>query len=193
MNILVLVGPTGVGKTTTLAKLGAYFGVFQRKKVKFISIDTYRVGAIQQLKLYSDIMEIPFAKVNNLEELKMEAYADKYDLVLIDTTGRNQKNLDEIRDIRKYLDVLQGKVHISLVISATTKYKDLVEILEKFDILNYTNIIVTKLDETNTIGQVISAISPKKRLLSYVTFGQSVPEDIEEATKEKLSELVLKS
>ncbi len=192
-NVIVVVGPTGVGKTTTLAKLGAYFGVFQKKKVKFISIDTYRVGAIQQLKLYADIMEIPFAKVNNVEELRMELFADDCDLVLVDTTGRSQKNLDEIRDIKKYLDVLGSKVHISLAISATTKYKDLVEILEKFDILNYTNIIITKLDETNSLGQVISAISPKKRSLSYVTFGQSVPEDIEEASKEKLFEMVLKA
>ncbi len=192
-NIVILVGPTGVGKTTTLAKLGAYFGVFQKQKVKFISIDTYRVGAIQQLKLYADIMEIPFAKVNNVEELKMEAYNDNYDIVLIDTTGRNQKNLDEIRTIKEYANILNGKVHLSLCISATTKYKDLVEVLDKFDILNYTSIIVTKLDETNTLGQVISAISPKKRSLAYITFGQSVPEDIEEASKEKLSEMVLKS
>ncbi len=192
-NVIVVVGPTGVGKTTTLAKLGAYFGVFQKKKVKFISIDTYRVGAIQQLKLYADIMEIPFAKVNNVEELRMELHADQCDLILVDTTGRSQKNLDEIRDIKKYLDVIQSKVHVALAISATTKYKDLVEILEKFDILNYTNIIITKLDETNSLGQVISAISPKKRTLSYVTFGQSVPEDIEEASKEKLFDMVLKA
>ncbi len=192
-NVIVVVGPTGVGKTTTLAKLGAYFGVFQKKKVKFVSIDTYRVGAIQQLKLYADIMEIPFAKVNNVEELRMELHADNCDLILVDTTGRSQKNLDEIRDIKKYLDVLGSNVHVSLAISATTKYKDLVEILEKFDILNYTNIIITKLDETNSLGQVISAISPKKRTLSYVTFGQSVPEDIEEASKEKLFDMVLKA
>lgn len=192
-NVIVVVGPTGVGKTTTLAKLGAYFGVFQKKKVKFISIDTYRVGAIQQLKLYADIMEIPFSKVNNVEELKMELYDREYDLILIDTTGRSQKNMDDIIDIRKYIDQVQGKVHVSLAISATTKYKDLVEILDKFDILNYTSIIITKLDETNSLGQVISAISPKKRSLSYVTFGQSVPEDIEEASKQKLFEMVLKA
>ena len=191
-NVICLAGPTGVGKTTSLAKLGAYFGVFQKKKVKFISIDTYRVGAIQQLKLYADIMEIPFAKVNNVEELKMELYNREYDLILVDTTGRSQKNLDDIRDIKKYLDVIQGNIHVSLVVSATTKYKDLVEILDKFDILNYTDIIITKLDETNSLGPLISAISPKKRQLSYVTFGQSVPEDIEEASREKIIDMVLK-
>ena len=193
-NILFLVGPTGVGKTTTLAKLGAYFGVFQKKKVRFLSIDTYRVGAIQQLKLYADIMEIPFNKVNSPEELEIQISNESFDLILIDTTGRSQNNIEEIREIKKYFSCISSKfkLHVSLVISSNTKYKDLVEILDKFDILDYTNIIVTKLDETNTVGQVFSAVGSKRRKLSYVTFGQSVPEDIEEANQQKLIDMVLK-
>ena len=184
-KVFVLVGPTGVGKTTTLAKLGAYFGVFQKKRVKFISIDTYRVGAIQQLKLYADIMGISFVKINGKEDLKLEVETSQSDLILVDTAGRSQRNREGVREIKEYLELIED-VHISLVVSATTQYKDLVEILDEFDILNYWSIIVTKLDETSSIGGILSALGKKKRKLSYVTFGQSVPEDIEEASGGKL-------
>jgi flagellar biosynthesis protein FlhF len=185
---IALIGPTGVGKTTTLAKLGAYYGVIQDKKVKFISMDNYRVGAVQQLKIYSEIMEIPFAKVKSEEELQEELDYDNYDLILIDTAGRSQKVNDDIMEIKKYLDNIKDNLRISLVISSTTKYKDLLEIMEKFSALNYDNLIATKLDETNSFGQVLSALLERDLTLSYVSFGQSVPEHLKSATKMNLLE-----
>ncbi len=180
---IALVGPTGVGKTTTLAKLGAYYGVIQGKKVKFISMDNYRVGAVQQLKIYSEIMEIPFSKIKSVDELKDELDYDNFDIILIDTAGRSQKISDDIMEIKSYLDVLKDNVTISLVVSSTTKYKDLLEILDKFTVLNYDNLIATKLDETNSFGQVLSAMLERDLSLSYISFGQSVPEHLKSANK----------
>lgn len=187
VKAIALVGPTGVGKTTTLAKLGAYYGIIQGKKVKFISMDNYRVGAVQQLKIYSEIMEIPFAKVTSIDELRSEIDYDLYDLILVDTAGRSQKTDDEITEIKEYLDIFND-VNVSLVVSSTTKYKDLLEIFDKFSILRYNNIIATKLDETNSFGQILSALIEKELTLSYISFGQSVPEDLKSASKINLLE-----
>ncbi len=187
IKAIALVGPTGVGKTTTLAKLGAYYGIIQGKKVKFISMDNYRVGAVQQLKIYSEIMEIPFAKVTNVDELKKEIDYDLYDIILIDTAGRSQKTDDEISEIKEFLNIIDD-VCVSLVISSTTKYKDLLEIFDKFSVLGYNNIMATKLDETNSFGQVLSALISYGLTLSYISFGQSVPEDLKSASKINLLE-----
>lgn len=185
---IVLVGPTGVGKTTTLAKLGAYYGIIQDKRVKFISMDNYRVGAVQQLKIYSEIMEIPFAKVNTKEELVSELDYDNFDIILVDTAGRSQNADDDINEIKEYIDELSGNVCVCLVVSSTTKYKDLLKILDKFSILNYSNIIATKIDETSSFGQILSALMERNLKLSYISFGQSVPEHLKSATKINLIE-----
>ncbi len=185
---IIFVGPTGVGKTTTLAKLGAYYGIIQGKRVKFVSMDNYRVGAVQQLKIYAEIMGIPFAKVTLVEELKKEIDYNSYDVILIDTAGKSQKTEEEILEIKEYIDVFEPDTCICLVISSTTKYKDLLEILDKFSILRYTNIIATKIDETNSFGQVLSALVERGLTLSYITFGQSVPEHLKSATKINLLE-----
>ena len=193
-NIIVLVGPTGVGKTTTIAKLGANFAFKQNKKVKLISIDTFRVGALQQLKLYADIMDFPFAKINTPTELELELTKKDSDIILIDTAGRNQKSSDDLIEINKYLDVIpKNKRNISLVVSATTKYRDIIDILERFSIFNYNNLIITKLDETNSIGPVISALGSKHASISYLSFGQSVPEDFSKAKSYDIVDLLIKS
>lgn len=189
---IALIGPTGVGKTTTLAKLGAYYGIIKGKKVKFISMDNYRVGAVQQLKIYSEIMEIAFSKVTSIEEIQNEIDYDMYDVILIDTAGRNQKNEEDLSEIKEFLDVLDNKVNICLVISSTTKYRDLLEILDRFSVINYTNIIATKIDETNSFGQILSALVEKNLTLSYISFGQSVPEHLKSATKINLMETLFK-
>ncbi len=191
-NVIALVGPTGVGKTTTLAKLGAFLGIFQKKRVKFISIDNYRVGAIQQLKLYADIMEIPFYKVNNVDELRNHLIDDDFDICLIDTAGRSQKNTDDLKEIREYLKIIPYHTIVSLVVSATTKYRDLLDILERYDILEYQNLIISKMDETNSIGQLISALDKKQTTLSYLSFGQNVPDDISGASHMQLVDQMVK-
>ncbi len=189
-NIITIVGPTGVGKTTTIAKLCAYFGIVKKMKVKLISIDNYRVGAAHQLKLYSDIMEIPFSKVNNLEEFESAIEIENYDIILIDTAGRNQKKEEDLLEIKNYLDQISERNIVTLVVSATTKYKDLIEIFQKFTILQFRKIIITKLDETNTIGELVSIVSKEINdiPISYVTTGQSVPKDISNSTEKKIIE-----
>lgn len=189
-TVICVVGPTGAGKTTTIAKLAAYFGVMQQKSVELISIDRYRVGAIQQLKLYSEIMGLPFKKVNTLQEFKHLMDNITSDLVLIDTSGRSPKDIEGIDEIKDYLDLIPHYRYISLVLSATTKYNDLISVLENFNRIKYNNVILTKIDETNSYGQVISALIKKKCNLSYLGVGQRVPEDITEASLDKIKNLI---
>ena len=130
--------------------------------------------------------------INSIDEFKYQLDYDKSDVILIDTAGRSQKNMEDIKEIKKYISCIKSKCHIALVISATTKYKDLIEIFENFSTLNYNSLIVTKIDETNNLGGLISAIMPLEQKLHYITYGQSVPEDISGAKTEKVLDLVLK-
>lgn len=188
---IVLVGPTGVGKTTTIAKLAGRLSLMEKKKVGLITIDTYRIGAVEQLKTYADIMNIPFKVVFSLKE--MEKAIDELnncDVILVDTTGRSSKNSMQISELRAFIDRVNTD-NIHLVISSTTKAKDINSIVEGFKVLNYNNVIITKLDETTTYGSILNILDAAKKPLSFITTGQNVPDDIKHISTNEVSNLIL--
>ncbi len=189
-EIVVLVGPTGVGKTTTIAKLAASFGVLKKHRVELVTIDSYRIAAIEQLGKYAELMQIPFTVINTREEFKEYVRTSNAEIVFVDTAGRSQKNNMGLAELRSILDGARRKLDIHLVISATTKYRDAVDIFTRFNQLMYEKVIISKLDETNTIGSILSAIG-KNRHLSYYTTGQSVPDDIELANSDRLKDMIV--
>ncbi len=177
-NVIFFVGPTGVGKTTTIAKVASYFILNQGLKVALITADTYRIAAVEQLKTYANILNIPIKVIYNENEIKeaIESFKD-YDLVFVDTAGRSHKNDQRQMELAKLLNMVDKK-EVYLVLSAATKYKDLKNITKKYsDICDY-KIIFTKLDETLSYGNILNTKLLTGAKLSYVTFGQSVPEDI---------------
>ncbi len=188
-RIVVLVGPTGVGKTTTIAKLAASFGVLQKKNVELLTIDSYRIAAIEQLGKYAELMQLPFSVINSREEYKNAVMNSKAEILFVDTVGRSQKNNLGLAELRDILDGVKSEMDIHLVLSATTKYRDAMDVIARFNQLVYKNIIITKLDETNTVGPLLSILGNGNKI-SYFTTGQSVPDDIEIARKEKLYELI---
>lgn len=188
---VVLVGPTGVGKTTTIAKLAGRMAIQEKKKVGLITIDTYRIGAVEQLKTYADIIKVPFQVVFNLND--MDKALDRLkdcDVILVDTTGRNSKNLMQLSELRSYIDKVDTD-NINLVISATTKNKDMDAIIAGYKVLNYKNIIITKLDETTTYGSLLNAIDNSRKPINYVTTGQTVPDDILRISGKEIANLIL--
>jgi len=188
---VILVGPTGVGKTTTIAKLAGKLALIDKKKVGLVTIDTYRIGAIEQLKTYAEIMGLPFKVVITLKEMEAALNSMKdCDVILIDTTGRSSKNTMQISELRAFVEKVNTK-NIHLVISSTTKDNDVEAIINGFKVLNYSNLIITKLDETSTYGSILNILDYAKKPLSFVTTGQSVPDDIKNLTADEISNLIL--
>ncbi|MBM4333019.1 MAG: hypothetical protein FJ117_17695 [Deltaproteobacteria bacterium] len=192
-KIWAFVGPTGVGKTTTLAKLAAHFSLRFNKKITLITIDTYRIGAIEQLKTYARILRLPLEIAPDQEALKqMIENNSQQDLLLIDTAGRNPYHTDKLEELRNFLSV-DPRVEVHLVLSATTKDIDLARNAEQFSLLPIRSYIFTKIDETEEYSSLFNQLLRYKRPLSYLTNGQKVPEDIELATKGRVANLILKT
>lgn len=188
---VVLVGPTGVGKTTTIAKLAGRLSLVEKKKVGLITIDTYRIGAVEQLKTYADIMNIPFKVVLSIKEMETAVEAMKScDVILIDTTGRSSKNTMQISELRAFIEKVSTD-NIHLVVSSTTKAKDVDSIVKGYNVLNYNNVIITKLDETTTYGSILNILDAAKKPLSFITTGQNVPDDIKCISSLEVSSLIL--
>ncbi|MBW9151927.1 flagellar biosynthesis protein FlhF [Clostridium estertheticum] len=188
---IVLVGPTGVGKTTTIAKLAGKLALAEGKKVGLITVDTYRIGAVEQLKAYADIMNLPFKVVYNMNDMdKAIESMSECEVVLIDTTGRSSKNKMQIAELRTFVEKADTK-NIHLVLSSTTKNRDMKYIIEGYRILNYNSIIVTKLDETATYGSILNILETAKIPLSFVSIGQNVPDDIKELSADSIVSLIL--
>ncbi len=187
-RITILVGPTGVGKTTTIAKLAAQsFLTGAVSNVRIITVDSYRIGAREQMIQYGDIMEIPVIAVNEPQQLEQEIESSSdSDLILIDTFGSSPHDKNKIDEMMKLLSVCGTDASIQLVLSATTTTSNLRELLSHFRFYGYDSIIITKLDETSRIGSLISGLTGISAELSYFTDGQGVPLDIAAAQPSRL-------
>ncbi|MBS6465949.1 MAG: flagellar biosynthesis protein FlhF [Clostridium sp.] len=179
-KIIFFIGPTGVGKTTTIAKLASKYKLEKKAKIAIITADTYRVAAVEQIRTYANILSAPIEVVYHAGELKplYEKYQE-YDLILVDTAGRSHKNEEQKEDIQKLLETALDYPHeIYLVVSATTKYKDLVRITQTYSDISDYRLLFTKIDETDALGNILNIRMLTQKPLSYTTFGQNVPEDI---------------
>jgi flagellar biosynthesis protein FlhF len=185
-SVYLFVGPTGVGKTTTLAKLAARLSLVENRSVGLITADTFRIAAVEQLKTYSEILGIPLTVIYEAEEIReaLKKYKDK-DFVLVDTAGRSHKS-DELKsDLDNLLKHLKNP-EIFLVISLTTGYKDIVSILNSYEFLKDYKLLFTKLDEASSLGNILNVRAHTGKSLSYFAIGQSVPDDIEIANVDRV-------
>jgi flagellar biosynthesis protein FlhF len=190
-TIVALIGPTGVGKTTTVAKLAANLCLREHRKVGLITIDTYRIAAVDQLRTYAEIIDIPLQVVVTPNQLKdaVARLADK-DVLLIDTAGRSQRDVTKIEELRAYFDVIRpDEVH--LVLSSTCTADVLLDTIQRFQAVGIDRVIFTKLDEAIGFGAMLACLKKADAQLSYVTTGQDVPDDIEVGEGNSLAELVL--
>ncbi|MFB1049556.1 flagellar biosynthesis protein FlhF [Paraliobacillus sp. JSM ZJ581] len=186
-----LVGPTGVGKTTTIAKIAANCMLQDKKNVALITTDTYRIAAIEQLKTYSKILDVPIEIVYTLDDYKKAKEKFKnYDLVLVDTAGRNFRDPKYVKELGEVID-LKHDIDTYLVLSLTTKSSDLVSIYQQFNTIPLKRIIFTKTDETASYGSMLNITIPNNVGIAYITTGQDVPDDIFEVTGEKVGHLVV--
>ena len=192
VRIVALLGTTGVGKTTTLAKIAAKFVLEQGITAALITADTYRISAVEQLRTYSEILGLPLEIVYSPAELSKAINKHRNrDLILIDTAGRSQHNDYQMKELQEFLAANQ-RIEKHLVLSTTTKISDAEDILEKFSICEPDKVIFTKTDETASTGLIVNLLYKKRLAISYVTNGQSVPDDITPATSETLADLLLK-
>ncbi len=189
-RIIALVGPTGVGKTTTTAKLAAMYALNKGNRVALITMDIFRVGAIEQLKTYSRIMGIPLEVASTPKEL--EKAVDRHsacDLIVIDTAGRSHKDKEKLDEMKNFLEN-KIPVEVYLCLSATTKDLELKEILNRFKIFQVSKVVFTKIDECESFGNMVNLLMKDNLQIAYFTTGQRVPEDIEIATPAKLADMI---
>lgn len=181
-KMVYFVGPTGVGKTTTIAKIASKFSVEGKKKVALLTTDTYRIAAAEQLRTYANILEVPFRVIYSTDEME-QALIDYrgYDFILVDTAGHSPQNVTQREAMNTFLHAVDGRVEkeVFLVLSATTKHRDLISIADTYSAMTDYKLIFTKLDETTTLGNLLNLRLHTGASLSYVTCGQNVPDDIE--------------
>ena len=193
-KVIFFIGPTGVGKTTTLAKIASRYKVDKEKKVAFLTADTYRIAATEQLRIYANILDAPMSIIYTPEEMNDAiARVCEYDLVFVDTAGFSHRNEAQCQDMKKLIDGLDEtyEKEIYLVLSVTTKYKDLLEIADTYKEIADYKLIFTKLDETITYGNILNIKLYSGAKLSYMTSGQNVPDDIEVFDTQKIVKQLL--
>jgi flagellar biosynthesis protein FlhF len=192
-HVVALIGPTGVGKTTTIAKLAAKLKLEEKRKVGLITIDTYRIAAIDQLRKFADIISCNLHVVASPEDLRSAVAAmSDCDFVLIDTAGRSPKDTLKLNELKTFLDAAApDEVHLVLSTTASRECAELA--IERFADVRIDKLIFTKLDEANACGNVLNVVRAVKKPLSYVTTGQDVPADIEVARGRRVAQLILGS
>ncbi len=190
-KIIMFIGPTGVGKTTTMAKLGAIYALRENHSVSFITIDTYRIAATEQLKKYAGIMKIPIHVVNDQTLFKEVISKEKSDIIMVDTSGRSHKNDLKLSEIKSYADMIEYDFEKILCVSANTKKEDLKEVFNAFEKISFDSVIVTKVDETSYIGSVVDVADKYKKPIAYFTNGQEVPNDIFVAEPENIINMIV--
>ena len=190
-RLAALVGPTGVGKTTTIAKLAANFRLKEKRRVGLITVDTYRIAAVEQLRTYADIIDLPMHVVSTPREMRETVERMSHlDLILLDTAGRSPKDEVRIQELKVFLDeAAADEVH--LVLSSVAASRTLEQTAEQFAAIGATSLILTKLDEANGLGNVLPVLRSSGLPLSYLTDGQNVPDDIEIADAHRLARLIL--
>lgn len=192
-KVVMFIGPTGVGKTTTIAKLASSYAVDEKKKVALLTTDTYRIAAAEQLRTYANILEVPFRVIYTKEELQdaLTGFKD-YDYIFVDTAGHSHQNEKQLGDMKNLLSILtqaEGGEGVEyqcfLVLSAATKYRDLLKIADSYRTIAEYQLIFTKLDETATLGSLFNLRLATESSIAYVTYGQNVPDDIEQFNPQK--------
>ena len=193
-NVIFFIGPTGVGKTTTIAKIASKYKVEYNRKVAFITADTYRIAATEQLRVYANILDAPMSIVYSVEDINeaIVKYQD-YDLIFVDTAGFSHKNEQQRNDTKRLLNGITAECQkeVYLVLSATTKYNDLMDIVDVYNEISSYKLIFTKLDETSSYGNLLNIKLYADADLSYVTIGQNVPDDIEVFDTQKIVKQLL--
>lgn len=190
---IFFLGSTGVGKTTTIAKIASKLKLEKNANIALVTADTYRIAAVEQLKTYANILSVPLKVIYTPEELgKMSDDLEEYDVCLVDTAGRSHKNKDQIEDIRTLIEQIPiGDRQVYLVLNAGTKYRDLLEIAKTYAQLTDFAIIFTKLDETSSSGVMLNLKVKTKCPLSYITWGQNVPDDIGKVDAQRVAKELL--
>jgi len=190
-KVVAFVGPTGVGKTTTVAKLAAHYAFRCRKKVALVTTDTARIGAVEQIRIYSRIMKVPLCVATDIEELQNRlGQPDDADLILIDTAGISQNNKAGLQQLKACLDSVRP-LEVHLVISATTKEKDVGDILDKFGIMPINRMVITKVDEATTCGPIMNQVASAKVPVSFIGRGQNIVDDLVPATPAVLVDWIM--
>jgi flagellar biosynthesis protein FlhF len=190
-RLVALVGPTGVGKTTTIAKLAAVYRLREKRNVGLITVDTYRIAAVEQLRTYADIIDLPMQVVSTPREMREAVRRmDGLDLILLDTAGRSPRDEIKIQELRSFLTEAAAD-EVYLVLSSVAGAKTLKQVVERFATVGTTSLILTKLDESTGLGHLLPVLRDSRLPLGYLTNGQNVPDDIEVADAARLARLVL--
>ena len=190
---VVFMGPTGVGKTTTIAKLSSILALKHGIKVGLITADTYRIAAVEQLRTYADILGLDIRVVYSPSEMygHLADLSAKCDIILVDTAGRSHRDFDKMRELKEILSAMPVNSKNYLVLSITTRYSDLCKTVSVFDGCADFSLIFTKLDESETLGSLLNVCCLTGKKAAYVTFGQNVPDDLETIKPDKIAKSLL--